>query len=139
MKHERSAGIVVFRDPPGAERLFLLLDYGRHWDYAKGHVEAGEDDRAAAVRELAEETGITQADFVDGFSREITYVFKNRHGGFIRKVVMFFAARTEEETVELSHEHVGYAWLPGEAALKQLSFANAKDVLRAAIEFLGPG
>jgi 8-oxo-dGTP pyrophosphatase MutT (NUDIX family) len=122
MKHERSAGIVLFREVAGGERLFLLLDYGRHWDYAKGHVEAGEDDRAAAVRELAEETGITRTEFVDGFAHEIDYVFKNRHGGLIRKAVMFFVARTEEEAVTLSHEHVGYAWLGGDAALRRLTF-----------------
>jgi 8-oxo-dGTP pyrophosphatase MutT (NUDIX family) len=136
VKHERSAGVVLFRQPSEGERLFLLLDYGKHWDYAKGHVEAGEDDRTAAMRELGEETGITQAEFVEGFAREINYVFKNRRGGLIRKVVVFFVAETREEMVTLSHEHVGYVWLPGEAALERLSYKNAKDVLREAIVFL---
>ena len=61
MTLERSAGLLLFNDTPGLPRRFLLLDYGKHWDYPKGHVEAGEDDVTAAHRELHEETGISGA------------------------------------------------------------------------------
>ena len=77
MQLERSAGVLLFRDDDAGVRRYLLLDYGSHWDYPKGHVEPGEDDVTAARRELMEETGITQADFVDGFTREMTYVFRS--------------------------------------------------------------
>jgi len=48
-RQERSAGFVIFRCPPLSSHEYLLLDYGRHWDFAKGHVEEGEDDLAAAT------------------------------------------------------------------------------------------
>ena len=35
------------------EPHFLLLDYGRYWDYPKGHVEKGEDDLAAGREEMS--------------------------------------------------------------------------------------
>ena len=42
-REERSAGFLIFHRRPGADGAdnvrFLLLDYGRHWDFAKGHVE----------------------------------------------------------------------------------------------------
>lgn len=138
-RRERSAGVVVFRDVAdhagSPRRLFLLLDYGRHWDYPKGHVEPDEDDRAAALRELHEETGIS-AQLVPEFSHNISYHFHSGRKGLVHKQVVFFAARAPSEEVRLSEEHVGYAWLDRDAALQQLTFENARTVLFAASDFL---
>jgi 8-oxo-dGTP pyrophosphatase MutT (NUDIX family) len=121
---------------PTPRRLYLLLDYGNYWDFAKGHVEAGEDDLAAARRELREETGITRIELIEGFSREITYFFRGKKG-LVRKSVIFFLARAANADIILSEEHVGWAWLEYKSALGRVNFANAKDVLRAAHEY-GP-
>lgn len=138
VRQERSAGFVLFRvDPATGRRLYLLLDYGRHWDYAKGHVEAGEDDLTAARRELKEETGIEQIEVIADFSHEIDYYFRSNKRGVIHKAVRYFAARTESSEVILSDEHVGHCYLPYEAALAKLTYATARAVLRAAGEFLG--
>ena len=135
MRRERSAGVVVYRNE-GRVRLYLLLDYGRYWDYPEGHVEKTEDDATAALRELAEETGITDADFVPGFEKEIVYFFRDRKKGLIRKEVVFFIARTSAKRVKISHEHSGSAWLSHDDAVDRLTYANAKHVLRDAHEFL---
>lgn len=134
---ERSAGVIVFR--LGGERRevaqFLLLDYGKYWDYAKGHVEKGEDDPTAARRELREETGIAAVELIGGFSREVAYFFRSKRG-LVRKSVVFFLGRVESNAVQLSEEHVGYEWLAFDAALERVNYASAKEVLRAAAEFL---
>jgi bis(5'-nucleosidyl)-tetraphosphatase len=132
VKIERSAGVLLYRDTPEEGRLFLLLDYGSHWDYPKGHVEEGEDDVTAARRELREETGIVECDLVDGFAREITYFFRSRKGGLIKKTVVFFLGRTSVADVVLSHEHVGFAWLTEADALRRVSYANAKALMKDA-------
>ena len=46
--------VVVRRHDDGF--LFLMLRAYRHWDFPKGMVEQGEEPRAAAIREVAEET-----------------------------------------------------------------------------------
>jgi predicted NUDIX family NTP pyrophosphohydrolase len=68
----RSAGILLYRRGPDGGELEVLLvhpggpfwarrDAGA-WSLPKGEVEPGEEERAAALRELAEETGTTFAD-----------------------------------------------------------------------------
>jgi predicted NUDIX family NTP pyrophosphohydrolase len=68
----RSAGILLFRRPPAGGELEVLLvhpggpywasrDAGA-WSIPKGEVDAGEDERACALRELAEETGAAFPD-----------------------------------------------------------------------------
>ncbi len=132
-RNERSAGFVVYRRPgSSSERQYLLLNSGRHWDFAKGHVNKGEDDLAAALRELAEETAITDAQVVPGFQHEISYFFRESKRGLIRKTVMFFLAETASDDVTISREHVDFVYLPFEQALERLTFAAAKQVLQAA-------
>ena len=134
---ERSAGVIVYRNPSGADGAeeFLLLDYGRYWDYPKGHVEMGEDDETAARRELAEETGIREVELLPGFTREMTYFFRGKQG-LVRKTVLYYLGQVDADHVQVSSEHCGYAWLPFEAALKRLGYVTAKNVLRAAREYL---
>jgi 8-oxo-dGTP pyrophosphatase MutT (NUDIX family) len=140
VKNERSAGVILYRlEDDGGEHprpVYLLLDYGRHWDYAKGHVEKGEDDVTAAFRELEEETGITDAVRVGDFAYEFTYFFKSKTGGLIRKTVIFFLARTERKRAKLSHEHEGYAFLPFDEAVDRVTYKTAKETLRAAHAYL---
>lgn len=134
---EKSCGIVVFRHAPEADKnLYLLLHYpGGHFDFPKGHVEKGEDEKQTALRELIEETGISDLDFIDGFREEISYKYRRRKQ-LSNKQVVFFLGKTETEKIKISHEHHGHLWLPYEAALKKLTFENARELLRKAGKFL---
>ncbi len=135
---EHSAGVVLYR-MAGAKRLFLLLHYpSGHWDFVKGHLEAGETEMDAAVRELAEETGITDAAFADGFKQRIRYTYWYR-GNLRVKQVTFFLASTRTREVRLSEEHQGYVWCSYNESLGQVTFKNARRVLDRASRFLKSG
>ena len=59
---------------------------------------------------------------------------REREGRGIRifKQVHFYPAETDEAEVRISHEHIGFEWLPYEEALAKLTFDNAKRVLASA-------
>jgi len=132
---EKSVGLLVYRDASGG-RVYLLLHYpAGHWDFPKGHVEEGENEQQTALRELHEETAITGVEIVDGFRNHVRYSFR-RGDRMVPKEVVYFIARTAAAAVKLSSEHKGYIWLPARAAMERLTFANSRNVLKAAEEML---
>lgn len=132
---EYSAGFVVFSEKDSI-RQYLVLHYpSGHFDFAKGHLEVGENNLQAAIRELQEETSITQVEVIPGFEEKIIYSFR-RQSMLIEKQVTFFLGQTIQTTIQLSHEHQGYLWLPYEAALTKITFENARSILRRAEAYL---
>jgi bis(5'-nucleosidyl)-tetraphosphatase len=131
MPREISAGAVIFRRARlGPE--FLLLHYGLgHWDFVKGNIEKGEEEKETVRREIDEETGITRVSFLDGFRETIRYFYRWK-GENIFKVVLFYLVETRQKKVTLSDEHVSCDWLSYRKALERLTFKNSRDVLKKA-------
>lgn len=145
MPKEKSAGAVIFRKEDG-KIYYLLLHYqSGHWDFPKGHIEKGEKEEDTVKREVAEETGIKDIKIVKGFKEWIKYFFRRTYGlgkeekkkaSWVFKIVDFYLAETKVKEVKISFEHIGYKWLSYETALKQLTFKNAKEILKKANDFL---
>ena len=134
---ERAAGFVLFRTSSNATREFLLLQHhhGGHWAFPKGRVEPGERDEITAIREVMEETGISQLQPIPGFLETSHYVFE-RHGTRIAKTVVYYLGRTEEPTIDLSEEHDAYRWLPAREAADLLTYDEARRILKLAEQVL---
>ena len=134
MHMEHSAGFIIFED--SVRPKFLLLHYEEgHWDFPKGHLEPEEEPLDAALRELREETSITDVQIVDAFNKTVYYTF-TREGVRVRKKVDFFLAKTSQIAVKLSPEHVGYAWLSFDDAMDRLTYRTAKELLAKAYPFV---
>jgi bis(5'-nucleosidyl)-tetraphosphatase len=132
---EKSCGAVVYLRK-GSETLYLLLNYeAGHWDFVKGNVEINESEKETVVRELREETGITDAKFIEGFKERIEYYYR-RQGDTVHKEVVFYLMETSTENITLSFEHIGSIWLNYSQAMEKLTFKNAKEMLKKADEFL---
>ncbi len=132
---ERSAGAVVFYLNNG-EPEYLILQYGAgHWDFPRGNVEVGEKDIDAAKREIAEETGIKNLEFVFGFREKVKFFYRKK-GKNIRKEVIYYLARTDTRDVHLSFEHKNFKWVKFEDALKTLTFETSREILRKAHRYL---
>jgi len=133
MPREKSAGALVFHNH-GSERKFLLLLYGAgHWDFPKGHIEAGETEKNALFRELEEETGLAAKDLkiLPGFREEIQYFYRSNAGN-VSKQVVFFLAESKHDRVKISFEHKGFKWLFLDKAIETATFKTAKQLLSKA-------
>ncbi len=140
MPREKSAGAVVFRREKG-KIYYLLLHYeAGHWDFPKGHIEKGESEIETMRREVEEETGIKDLEIIDGFKEYIKYFFKNNYSRqkdeWVFKIVVYYLGETKTKEVNLSFEHIGYKWLSYKEAIKQITYKNAKEVLKKAESFL---
>jgi len=132
-EREVSAGGIVFRrtpDNPREIRFLLIRDSYENWGFPKGHLEEGEAPAAAALRETGEETGL--GDLIPhGPIRIIDWYFRFR-GRFIHKFCHFFLFESPEgETCPQQEEGItACQWLPLDKALEELSYDNARSVLR---------
>lgn len=136
MPTEKSCGAVVFKRQKDHSVKYLLLHYGAgHWDFPKGKQEKNEKEEQTSLREIKEETGIEDIEFIENF-REILKYFYKKGEETVYKEVVFFLAETHTDEVTISNEHIGYAWVNFEHAHKKLTFNNAKELLENAEKFL---
>ena len=131
--YERSCGAVVFHEIGGANRYLLIKNKrSAHWSFPKGHVEEGESDEEAAIREVKEETGI-DIELVEGFKAKSEYSIQRK----IEKVVYIYAATCQSTLTKIQEEEIeDYLWLDYQKAMKHLRFENDKNILYRINEFL---
>lgn len=114
-----SAGIIMVRKEE-AEWKYLLLRAYRNWDFPKGIVESGETPLETAIREMKEETGISEHNFRWGEVYQETLPY-NRG----TKVARYYIAATSESEVRFSinpeigkPEHHEYRWVSYDESIK---------------------
>ena len=120
LKKLRSCGFLIYRHQP--HKQFLLMKHTDRWDLPKGHVDPGETDLECALRELDEETGITENDIEmhESFRFELQYQvrYKRSGGEPMNKTLLIFLAGLVREVELVLTEHLGYEWFDWEPGLK---------------------
>jgi ADP-ribose pyrophosphatase YjhB (NUDIX family) len=116
----------------------LINPVGRKvWGLPKGGVEPGETAAQAALREVAEETGLSGV--VEGELGSIDYWFYARdRGGRIHKTVHYFLVRATGGTTEAHDHEVREArWVEAREALGLMTYPNEREMVRKAAATLG--
>ncbi len=95
------------------------------WEVVHGSIEPGETPPAAALRELAEETGLTPVRFYNLSRTESFY----RHTTDEIGLIPVFAAFVGEAPVRVSAEHEAAEWLSFPAAQGRLAWPRERRAL----------
>jgi bis(5'-nucleosidyl)-tetraphosphatase len=130
--------IVVFK---GEENQFLLLriksTLDEFWTFPKGHHEGTESPKETALRELKEESGITEIELLDfpliGEANEV-----NRHGEIRLKINEYFIGFVKNKDVIIDMDEISeYKWLSFDDAFSMFKFLGSRqNVLKQANEYL---
>lgn len=121
----RAAGGIVLRGE-GPDRSVALVHRPRYddWSFPKGKLDDGEDEAAAALREVEEETGLRCR--LGPSVGAVTY--RDRRGR--AKVVRYFRMDADGGRFTPNHEVDDLRWVPIEDAVRLLSYAHDRSLLR---------
>lgn len=135
-REEWSAGGVVLRRIHGKLYALLIKDPYGNWGLPKGHLERGEDSPEAGLREVGEETGLTDLDLGPRL-RTIDWYFRMK-GHLIHKHCTFFLM-TSEDGDPVPEEEEGITecrWVPLLEAIDRVEYENAREVVRDAAQIV---
>lgn len=141
---ETSAGGLVIQVREGAAEVALIARHNRagrlEWCLPKGHPEDGETLQQAAVREIAEETGIRGRPLANLGSVDYWFSVEGRR---VHKVVHLFLLEAVDGQISVEgdpdHEAVEAEWVRLDEVEQRLTFPNERRIARDASLLLAAG
>jgi 8-oxo-dGTP pyrophosphatase MutT (NUDIX family) len=142
MFKEFSCGAVICK-MKNDNLLFLLVNSRRSgiWGFPKGHIETGESETETARREIFEETGIKNVEFIKNFRQEDVYIINGaaRHTDErqVEKHSIYFLAVVFEDISDFDkNEILESKWVNITQAQDLLSFVNQKKIINSAYNLI---
>jgi 8-oxo-dGTP pyrophosphatase MutT (NUDIX family) len=135
---ELSAGGAVVRDNEVIVVVPVKRDAQRRRVLVlpKGHLDPGENDEAAAVREVGEETGVV-AELIDKLG-DVEYSYERRGRRRNKRVAFYLFEYRSGSLEDHDHEIEQARWMPLAEAVRALTYPGEQEILRRALSRLSP-
>jgi len=133
---EFTAGGVVCRRVGDRTEILMIQDRLGRWTIPKGHVEPGESIEQTAVREVGEETGLTNLKL--GEKLDKLHFFYRKEGKLIFMTTHVFLMEARGDTDALVPEDSeGIAdakWFDSDEALNLIEYRDTEKLFRLGLE-----
>jgi 8-oxo-dGTP pyrophosphatase MutT (NUDIX family) len=147
ISREFSAGGIVFRQTSRGPEIAFIEDPWHKWTFPKGHIEKGETPEEAALRETAEEMGISSSRLkvIKPLGRIDWWFYERRKnkisskGSLVHKFVYYFLMQVPARIrfqPQLEEKIYQIKWVPVDKAFVFSGYQDLKPVLQKAIRFL---
>ena len=124
----RSAGGVVI-GPNG--KILVVNQKSDSWSLPKGHLDPGEDEETAAVREIYEESGVKQVKVIEKLGEyERATIGKDGYGEVpeqMKHITMFLCITDQEELAPIDPENPEAQWLEIDDVVDRLTHTKDKE------------
>lgn len=128
---ETSAGGVVWH----RGRVLVLRNFRGEYIFPKGHLEAGETPAEAAVREVAEEAGLTVS--IVSQLPDTSYSYQRIYGGLQEKRVHWYNMEAIDTAVVVDGEEIHWgAFIPPFEAAGRLTFELDRNLLQQSLAMM---
>ncbi|MFA5404386.1 MAG: NUDIX domain-containing protein [Ignavibacteria bacterium] len=134
MKTDQSMGVIIFYRFPRSIKYLIIKHQKGHWSFPKGHANGNETKLKTALRELKEETSISDIQLIKkSVLLKESYKFTNGKGVKILKKVNYFIAEAKNKKVKIDYkEVVNFKWCTFKAGLEKTTFNESKSILKKA-------
>lgn len=136
MKHTQSAGGVVLNSK---DEVLVVNQKGTSWSLPKGHIDQGEDALGAAKREIYEESGINDLEFVKELGSYARHRISKDGGDDLSelKTITMFLFRTSSTTLKpLDPDNPEARWVDKNQVADLLTHIKDKEFYVSILEFL---
>lgn len=122
-----AGGVVV---GPG-NKIVVVNQNGNSWSLPKGHINNGEDEEQAAIREIYEESGIQDVKVID----TLGYYERSRIGldgvsedaADVRRITVFLCVTNQEQLKPIDPENPEAIWLSIQDVADKLTHPKDKE------------
>ena len=127
MKHTQTAGGVVLNK----EGLVLVVSQnGNSWSLPKGHIDEGENKLQAAIREVYEESGISELELIkefDSYERYRIGLDGGEDKSELKKIFMFLFKTNQEVLKPIDPANPEARWVKKEEVAEVLTHKKDKE------------
>ena len=134
VREPTAGGIVFRRNKKGDVEILLIQDAKDRWTIPKGHIEEGETAQETALREIAEEAGVKQAEAICWLGK-IHFRYR-RLNTLVLMTTQIYLVRALGDTDDIQKEDWmnGIKWFKFDNALEQIEYEDIGKLMLLAMK-----
>ncbi|MCL2038345.1 NUDIX domain-containing protein [Candidatus Saccharibacteria bacterium] len=114
-------------------QVLLIQDAKDRWTIPKGHIEDGEDAKATAIREIGEETGLTNVRVL-GYMGQVDFKFQRDDALVLMTTQVYLMEAVGDEDVQKEEWMNGIHWFDLKDALEMVEYDDVRKLIDEAQE-----